>query len=400
MSARPVRIAAIGLGNRTCKYLRYIENHREVAEVVAAVDTDEYRIEHFRKRFPFEGVRCFASLEELISSGVGVDACMIGTPDSYHYDLTMSALDNGWHVLLEKPMGQTPEQCREIVRRAAEVNKLVSVCYVLRHHPYFEKLKDLSERPEVGPVVSINHIENVGIDRAAHTFVRGPWNRREMDTTMFLAKCCHDVDFVLWIAGNDIRSVRSHVGSNPFRENNAPEGSALRCLDCPLEGRCPYSAVDLYYRRKDWIGGFIPLPGESTDEMIMRYLKESRYGRCVYRCPENDLVDRQTVRLEMTSGAEVEIIMESLTDSTARETVIICENAVIKGDEDSIVVTYNDGSPSEIYNFKWAKALGFHGEADFHIVRDFISAIRDGVLSVRTSAEKAVFSHLVCFAVD
>ena len=40
MSERKVRIAAVGLGNRTCKYLRYVEEHQDVAELVAVVDTD------------------------------------------------------------------------------------------------------------------------------------------------------------------------------------------------------------------------------------------------------------------------------------------------------------------------------------------------------------------------
>ena len=50
----------------------------------------------------------------------------------------------GWHVLLEKPMGQTEEQCRDIVEVSAETGRIVTVCYILRYHPYFMKLKELS----------------------------------------------------------------------------------------------------------------------------------------------------------------------------------------------------------------------------------------------------------------
>ena len=87
--------------------------------------------------------------------------------------------------------------------------------------------------------------------------------------------------------------------------------------------------MDLYQRRRDWIKGFAVMPGESQDEMIARILKESRYGRCVYRCPEHDVIDRQSVALEMESGIKAEVIMECQTEETNRVTVVECENAVI-----------------------------------------------------------------------
>ena len=40
MSQSKVRIAAIGLGNRTCKYLRYEQEHQDVVELVATIDSD------------------------------------------------------------------------------------------------------------------------------------------------------------------------------------------------------------------------------------------------------------------------------------------------------------------------------------------------------------------------
>lgn len=400
MSGKKVKIAAIGLGNRTRKYLRYVEKHQDVAGLVAVVDSDKAKIDSFRSGFSFEGTACFESFSDLAESGIEIDACIIGTTDPYHYELTMKALGKCWHVLLEKPMGQTPQECQDIVRLSRETGRLVSVCYVLRYHPYFEKLKQLADAPSAGRILKVRHTEHVGKDRAAHTFVRGPWNRTEMNSSMFLAKCCHDVDFVLWLTGDDILTVDSVGTPGIFCEKNAPEGSADKCISCLVEESCPYSAVDLYYRRRDWIRNFLPLPGEDCDQMIMRMLKDSRYGRCVFRCPENEVVDRQCVTLEMSSGTKAEIIMECITEKTNRETVLDCENAVIYGDEDFIEVTFKDGRPSQKYDFRWTKDLGFHAEADFLIVDDFLKSISTGVLQSRTSAEKAVSSHLVCFLAE
>ena len=222
-------------------------------------------------------------------------------------------------------------------------------------------------------------------------------NIKEMNTSVFFTKCCHDVDFVLWLAGNDVKSVTSKVGERIFSEENAPVGASQRCLNCGLEATCPYSAIDLYLRRRDWIKGFTALSGESQEDMIGRILRESRYGRCVYHCPENDVVDRQTAILEMESGIKAEIIMECPTDQTNRVTEIDCENAVIYGDERMIEVRYKDGRESETYDFGWTESLGYHARADFRVVEDFIEAIRSGHLRTKTSCVESLDSHLICF---
>ena len=394
-----VKIAAVGLGNRTCKYLRYVAENSGV-ELVAVVDIDPFRFAKLAQMFDLPAERCFDSLEALALSGVSVDACIIGTPDICHHEMAIKAMRYGWHVLLEKPMGQTLEQCKEIVRVSEETGKMVSVCYVLRYHPYFIKLKELSEMPEVGRVLSVRHIERVGRDRVAHTFVRGPWNKTEMNTSVFFTKCCHDVDFVLWLTGDDVKSVKSANGSKIFTEAGAPAGSSERCLDCSIENECPYSAVDLYQRRRDWIRGFTSLPGESQDEMIRRILRESRYGRCVYRCPENGVIDRQTVKIDMASGIKTEIVMECDTDDPARLTTVECEKAVISGDENTIVVEYRDGTPAERYDFRWTQSMELHAGADLLIVQEFIEAIREGHLQTRTPGSKSFVSHKICFLAE
>lgn len=400
MSGKRVKIAAVGLGNRTCKYLRYVAEHQDIAELVAVVDTDAARFAKVQGPFALTADRCFDSLDSLAESGLEVDACIIGTPDIHHHQMALQAMRYGWHILLEKPMAQTYEQCSDIVRVSEETGRMVSVCYVLRYHPYFIKLKELTGNPLVGRLLSVRHIERVGKDRLTHTFVRGPWNRAEMNTSVFFTKCCHDVDFVLWLTGDDVKSATSVSGSKMFAEGGAPEGSASRCLECQLEKDCPYSAVDLYQRRRDWIKGFAAMPGESQDEMIARILKESRYGRCVYRCPENDVIDRQSVALEMESGITAEVIMECQTEETNRVTVVECENAVISGDESTIEITYKDGTPSEMYDFSWTKSLELHAGADILIIKEFIDAVSEGHLHTRTPGSASFVSHKICFQAE
>lgn len=401
MSDGKIRIAAVGLGNRTCKYLSYVSEHRDIAEVVALVDPDASRMHGLRAGFSLPEGRCFSSFDELLTSGLELDACIIGVPDKFHHELTIKALHAGWHVLLEKPMGQTEEQCREIVQTSIQTGKMVTVCYVLRYHPYFMKLKELVDAPRMGRILSVRHIERVGRDRTSHTFVRGPWNRAEMNTSVFFTKCCHDVDLVLWLTGSEVESVSSSKGIRIFTELDAPPGAAERCLDCRIEQSCPYSAVDLYLRRRDWIKGFAPYPGETQDVMLMRILRESRYGRCVYSCPENDVIDRQSMTLVLKSGIKAEITMECVTDEKDRMTVIECEHAIISGDESRIEVAYrNPSSAMESYDFTWTRTQDFHAGADLLIIKEFLDSILEGHLQTRTPAQTSLQSHILCLSAE
>ena len=400
MSGRQVKIAAIGLGNRTCKYLRYVNEHDDLVRLVAVVEPDMERLSAIRELYQLPEAACFPEVSSLFASDIQVDACIIGTPDRQHYDLSLKAMEKGWDILLEKPMAQTADECREVARMAEEKGSLVSVCYVLRYHPYFIKMRELSRRSEMGRILKVTHVERVGNDRTAHTYVRGFWNKTEMDTTVFLSKCCHDVDFVLWLIGNDVKTVRSTGFENHFVPDNAPEGAAKRCLGCSIEKNCRYSAVDLYLRRRDWVSGFIPAEGETKEDAIMRALKESRYGRCVYACPTNDVIDRQVVEIEVESGVKAEIIMECPTEQDNRVTSIDFENAVIEGDESTIKVVYKDGREPETYDYSWTKGMEYHAGADLNIVEDLVGQILDGDRNVRTSAHDAVVSHVVCFMAE
>lgn len=90
-----------------------------------------------------------------------------------------------------------------------------------------------------------------------------------------------------------------------------PAGSAERCVACSVEQTCPYSAIDLYLTRRDWISNFDIPEGSTLDEVIEQQLHNGPYGRCVFRC-DNNVVDNQVVTMEMASGVTVSLAMETL----------------------------------------------------------------------------------------
>ena len=265
---RPLRMAVIGAGNRANKYLEYARRHPERLQPVAVVDGNELRRNETAERFGLASERRYADYDAFFARPADADAVLITTPDDVHFDPCMKAIDAGLHVLLEKPIAQRLDECRAIVRRARERGVLVGICHVLRYHPYFAKIREIVDSGELGQIISVNHVAAVGIDRTTHSYVRGPWRREETSNPMLLAKCCHDVDFLLWITRSPCRKLSSFGSLRWFRAANAPQTSAERCIDCPVEHDCPYSAVDLYCTRRDWISNFDVPQGRTLDEVL------------------------------------------------------------------------------------------------------------------------------------
>ena len=396
---KPVSVVAIGAGNRTNKYLEYVRQHPDKVKLVGVVELNDIRRKHVAERFGLDESLCFADYRDFFRHSFDTDAVMVCTPENMHFEPTMQAIGRGYHVLLEKPIAQTLEECMLIAEAARKHDVLVSVCHVLRYHPYFMKIKELVDSGELGHIISINHRTSVGVDRTAHGFVRGIWRKEAVSNPMLMSKCCHDIDFLLWLTKTPCRKLTSFGSLRWFKEKNAPEGSADRCLDCKVESRCPFSAIDLYRVRRDWIANFDVPEGKTIDEVIEDQLRHGLYGRCVYRC-DNDVVDHQIVSMEMESEVTVNFSMDIFTLKDNRETHISLTEGEIDGDETRLRVRRFRGAEETIYDFSDLAHQPFHAGSDLNIVADFIDAIQQNRKNVVTSIERSVESHRICFEAE
>ncbi len=396
---RPIRIVVIGAGNRAHKYLEYARRHPERLQPVAIVESNDLRRNETADRFNVAESSRYSDYNDFFARPVTADAVLIATPENIHFDPCMKALDAGYHVLLEKPIAQNYEECQAIARRARERGVLVGICHVLRYHPYFAKMKEIVASGDLGKIISINHVSAVGIDRATHCYVRGLWRRAEMTNPMLLAKCCHDIDFLLWITGSPCHKISSFGSLRWFRAANAPEGSAKRCIDCLVEKECPYSALDLYCNRRDWISNFDVPQGHTLDEVLAKELREGPYGRCVYHC-DNNVVDHQVVAMELADETTISLSMDIFTQEDCRRTHIRMTHGEIFGDEKSLHVRRFRNGTEEICNFEKLAGSPFHAGADLQLVEDFVDALTRSDHPFLTTVEESIESHRICFEAE
>ncbi len=396
---KPVSIVAIGAGNRTNKYLEYVKRNPDKVKLVGVVELNDIRRRSIATRFGLSDEQCFTDYHAFFQHPALADAVMICTPENMHFEPAMLAIEAGYHILLEKPIAQTLEECVAIGEAAKKKGVLVAVCHVLRHHPYFMKIKELVDSRVLGDIISINHRSAVGVDRSTHGFVRGMWRKEAKTNPMLISKCCHDIDFLLWLTKTRCRKLTSFGSLRWFKRSNAPEGSAERCVDCKIEPRCPFSAIDLYRVRRDWIANFDVPEGKTIDDVIEEQLHQGMYGRCVYCC-DNDVVDHQIVSMEMESEVTINFSMDVFTLKDNRETHICLTKGEIDGDETTLRVKRFRGAVEEVYDFSDIVGTPFHAGADLNLIADFVDALLEGRGGLATSIERSVESHRICYEAE
>ncbi|MCR5548098.1 MAG: Gfo/Idh/MocA family oxidoreductase [Bacteroidales bacterium] len=383
-------LAVIGFGNRARKYVSCLEGR---ARVAAIVEPSGYCRSYAVRAYGIDAGHCFDSFDALLASGTKIDAAIIASPDKTHFDYARRCIELGWPVMLEKPIATDLEECRTLAELSDRKAVPVTVCYELRYHPYFLKLKELTENPELGKLLSVDWTVEVGLNRMMHSYVRGTWSKESESGPITLTKLCHDVDLLLWMIPGEPVSWRSDGERKIFRPENAPASAAARCIDCPIEKICRYSAVDLYLRKHEWISNFMPLPGESTDEMIRRILKESDYGRCVFHS-DNDVNDTQTITLNYPDGLTAVVRMKCEQREGDRSARFVFEKGEIIAGADRITLRCG-GSDAVGYDFSGLSDQPLHAGADKALVDDFIASLSGGN-NVRSGIGEALKSHIIC----
>ena len=201
MGVTTVVIAGAG-GRGRLTYAPYSKKFPEQMKLVAAADRIPARLEEMRREYGLAEEHCFSTVEEMFAQPRLADMAFICTQDAEHVRHACLALEKGYDLLLEKPVSADGGECRRLLQKAEELGRNVTVCHVLRYAPFYQKLKELLEEGTLGRVISIQASENVGYWHQAHSFVRGNWRRSGDTSPMILAKCCHDMDLLVWLTGS------------------------------------------------------------------------------------------------------------------------------------------------------------------------------------------------------
>jgi predicted dehydrogenase len=397
----PIEAVMVGAGNRGhFAYGTYALRHPDQVRFVAVAEPDEGRRLRFAEDHGIPAERQFSSWEELAQRPRLGEALVNATMDGEHFASGQALLKAGYHMLLEKPMATTPRRCIALVESARQHDRVLQIGHVLRYAPFFQSIHEIVRSGRLGEIVSVDWRENLVYWHYAHSFVRGRWANSGRSSPMILAKCCHDLDLLVWIFGRRCQRVTSFGSLTHFRPDRVGADVPERCTDgCPIAESCPYYAPRLYL---EGIAGAFALSAVSLDrspESIRNALETGPYGRCVFRC-DNDVVDHQVVALELDGGLTVSLTMQGSSHVEGRTVRIDGLQATLLGNQarnELLVVDHQSGETEAI---RPALGVGGHGGGDAGVMRAFVAGVRGDERAVLTSAGESLESHLIAFAAE
>jgi predicted dehydrogenase len=403
---RPVTAITCGAGARGNVYGNYASSFPDQITIVGVAEPIPIRNEKYAAKHKIPAENRFVTWEDVFKRPKFADAIIITMPDHLHYKPCMKAMEMGYDVLLEKPMAQTADECRDILAATKKTGRIVAVCHVLRYSPYFIRMKNLIEEGAIGSLVSLQHFEPIEHIHMSHSYVRGNWHNSMETTPIILAKSCHDLDILRWMVGENCRSIAAMGDLKWFRKENAPEGSTARCMDgCRAEADCPYSALKIYYRERGWTYVFdLPDDKEKQGDAILDFLRTTNYGRCVYRM-DNDQPDHYVTAIQFENGITAGFSMEAFTSYSGRRTRVMGAMGDMTGDMNELVltdfrsnkVTRMVPKADDVENYKNSG----HGGGDWFLMRDFVQAVANHDPKYLTSTiDQSIESHLMGFAAE
>ena len=143
-----MNFAIIGLGYWGKNYYRILNSNDNI-NLSAVVDSNQnINLD--------EGTKHFPDLEDLLTSKINIDAAIIATPTNTHYEITKKLLNNGIHVLVEKPLSTKADEASELINLADEKNLVLLVDHTFLYNDAINFAIKSIQDGEIGSLLHIN----------------------------------------------------------------------------------------------------------------------------------------------------------------------------------------------------------------------------------------------------
>lgn len=216
-----IKLGLIGCGGMGQGHAHALTDLGPDAKLVATVDIDEQRARESAVLLGAE--KSVTNFEDILGD---VDAVLVSLPHHLHHKVGMDCLKAGKHVLMEKPLANTEQECLDLIEAADRYNRVLMVAYCMRFHPLVRRFKEVLDQRAYGEVYQIS------IWTEQYTFWPSDhWGRSaaNLGGGQLFSHGCHYIDLLLWMLGRPVEG--THVGTNygtPWMEQEGTSNVAMK----------------------------------------------------------------------------------------------------------------------------------------------------------------------------
>jgi predicted dehydrogenase len=195
----------IGAGGISSAHLPAIVAHPD-AELACIADTDAALAK--TRAEEYGGARTCTSYEEMMGKG-DVDAVIVGIPTKFHADATIKAAQAGKHVLCEKPMARTLDECRAMIAAHEKAGTVLALAFVRRFDNNWGQVRKMVREGKAGRPCMWRRIQ-ASPSPAVPDSSRRWYSDSSLSDGPLVESGAHDIDFLRYTFG-DVRSVTGYV---------------------------------------------------------------------------------------------------------------------------------------------------------------------------------------------
>lgn len=231
-----VRIGVIGTGGRGNWLIKLISNIPGM-EVTACCDVLPFRLEQGMK-LAAPGAKPYSDYKKLLENK-DIDAVIISTPLSMHYEMAVAALEAGKHVYCEKTMVFTIDEALNLEKKVRESNLTFQVGYQHRYNPLYQNIYNTIKEGYIG---TITHVE-------AHWNRNGNWRRpvpdpqyerlinwrmyHEYSGGLMAELCSHQVDLIDYLLDSHAQKITGMGGIDFWKDGRETFDNIYTLLEYP-----------------------------------------------------------------------------------------------------------------------------------------------------------------------
>jgi UDP-N-acetyl-2-amino-2-deoxyglucuronate dehydrogenase len=209
-----IKFAVIGQGHIGKRHAEMVRRNEE-AELVAVCDIatkDQISLNDLKEHF-------YHSVEEMLKTHPEIDVVNICTPNGLHAQHSLTALEAGKHIVVEKPMALKKADCESMLFKALQMHKTVFCVMQNRFSPPSVWLKKIVEEKIIGDVYIVQL--NCYWNRDDRYYKKGGWKgTQELDGGTLFTQFSHWIDLLYWIFG-DMKDIQAKF--NDFNHTNLTE---------------------------------------------------------------------------------------------------------------------------------------------------------------------------------
>ena len=198
-----VRLGIIGCGGMMRTHIRgvkFVENVRVTAFADIVLENAQALAEDYPGAYITTDYRTMVD---------HVDAILVALPHDLHYECGVFFARHGKHVLMEKPLCNTEEECLRLIEICREENVVLMCAYPLRYKPAIRKMKELADSGDYGRIMQMSLWTEQLTEFKEETY----WGATaRLGGGQFFSHGCHYVDLLLWFLGQPLQGM--HFGTN------------------------------------------------------------------------------------------------------------------------------------------------------------------------------------------